>query len=156
MFHDVEVLVGGTYDDSKGYFIEPTVLVTTNPNYDTMERELFGPIVTVYIYEDEQWSETLKLVDATSEYALTGAILAKDRLVIEEARLALENSAGNFYINDKPSGAVVGQQPFGGARASGTNDKAGSSQNLLRWVSPQLVKETLDPPTDYRYPYMEA
>lgn len=153
---DVEVLVGGTYNDSKGYFIEPTVLVTTNPNYDTMERELFGPIVTVYIYEDEQWSETLKLVDATSEYALTGAILAKDRLVIEEARLALENSAGNFYINDKPSGAVVGQQPFGGARASGTNDKAGSSQNLLRWVSPQLVKETLDPPTDYRYPYMEA
>jgi 1-pyrroline-5-carboxylate dehydrogenase len=121
-----------------------------------MERELFGPIVTVYIYEDEQWSETLKLVDATSEYALTGAVLAKDRLVIEEARLALENSAGNFYINDKPSGAVVGQQPFGGARASGTNDKAGSSQNLLRWVSPQLVKETLDPPTDYRYPYMEA
>ena len=153
---DVEILLGGTYDNSKGYFIDPTVLVTTNPTYDTMERELFGPIVTIYVYEDDQWEETLKLVDSTSEYALTGAVMAKDRLVIEKARLALENSAGNFYINDKPSGAVVGQQPFGGARASGTNDKAGSRQNLLRWVSPQLVKETLNPPTDYRYPYMDA
>ena len=153
---DVEILVGGTYDDSKGYFIDPTVLVTTNPTYDTMERELFGPVVTIYVYEDDQWEETLKLVDSTSEYALTGAVMAKDRLVIEKARLALENSAGNFYINDKPSGAVVGQQPFGGARASGTNDKAGSRQNLLRWVSPQLVKETLNPPKDYRYPYMDA
>ena len=152
---DVEVLVGGTYDDSKGYFIDPTVLVTTNPKYDTMERELFGPLVTVYIYEDKQWEDTLKLVDSTSEYALTGAIMVKDRIVIEEARIALENSAGNFYINDKPSGAVVGQQPFGGARGSGTNDKAGSKQNLLRWVSPQLVKETLNPPTNYRYPYMD-
>ena len=149
---DVEVLVGGTYDDSKGYFIDPTVLVTTNPKYDTMERELFGPLVTVYIYEDKQWEDTLKLVDSTSEYALTGAIMVKDRIVIEETRIALENSAGNFYINDKPSGAVVGQQPFGGARGSGTNDKAGSKQNLLRWVSPQLVKETLNPPTNYRYP----
>ena len=156
MDSDVEVLVGGTYDDTKGYFIDPTVLVTTNPKYDTMERELFGPIVTVYIYEDDQWEETLKLVDATSDYALTGAVMAKDRIVIENARLALENSAGNFYINDKPSGAVVGQQPFGGARGSGTNDKAGSRQNLLRWVSPQLVKETLNPATDYRYPFMEA
>ena len=153
---DVEILLGGTYDDSKGYFIDPTVLVTTNPTYETMERELFGPVVTIYVYEDDQWEETLKLVDSTSEYALTGAVMAKDRLVIEKARLALENSAGNFYINDKPSGAVVGQQPFGGARASGTNDKAGSRQNLLRWVSPQLVKETLNPPTDYRYPYMDA
>ena len=153
---DVEILVGGTYDDSKGYFIDPTVLVTTNPKYDTMERELFGPIVTIYIYEDNQWEETLKLVDATSDYALTGAVMAKDRIVIEKARLALENSAGNFYINDKPSGAVVGQQPFGGARGSGTNDKAGSRQNLLRWVSPQLVKETLIPATDYRYPFMDA
>ena len=152
---DVEVLVGGTYDDSKGYFIDPTVLVTTNPKYDTMERELFGPLVTVYIYEDKQWEDTLKLVDSTSEYALTGAIMVKDRIVIEETRIALENSAGNFYINDKPSGAVVGQQPFGGARGSGTNDKAGSKQNLLRWVSPQLVKETLNPPTNYRYPYMD-
>lgn len=152
---DVEVLVGGTYDDSKGYFIDPTVLVTTNPKYDTMERELFGPLVTVYIYEDKQWEDTLKLVDSTSEYALTGAIMVKDRIVIEEARIALENSAGNFYINDKPSGAVVGQQPFGGARGSGTNDKAGSKQNLLRWVSPQLVKETLNPLTNYRYPYMD-
>jgi 1-pyrroline-5-carboxylate dehydrogenase len=152
---EVEVLIGGTYDDSKGYFIDPTVLLTSNPKYDTMERELFGPVVTVYIYEDSQWKDTLKLVDSTSEYALTGAIMVKDRVVIEEARLALENSAGNFYINDKPSGAVVGQQPFGGARGSGTNDKAGSRQNLLRWVSPQLVKETLNPPTDYRYPFMD-
>jgi 1-pyrroline-5-carboxylate dehydrogenase len=152
---DVEILVGGTYDDSKGYFIDPTVLVTTNPRYDSMERELFGPLVTVYVYEDNQWEDTLKLVDSTSEYALTGAIMVKDRIVIEEARIALENSAGNFYINDKPSGAVVGQQPFGGARGSGTNDKAGSKQNLLRWVSPQLVKETLNPPINYRYPYMD-
>ena len=152
---DIEILVGGTYDDSKGYFIDPTVLVTTNPKYDTMERELFGPLVTVYVYEDNQWKDTLKLVDSTSEYALTGAIMVKDRIVIEEARIALENSAGNFYINDKPSGAVVGQQPFGGARGSGTNDKAGSKQNLLRWVSPQLVKETLNPPINYRYPYMD-
>ncbi|MDG1264440.1 MAG: L-glutamate gamma-semialdehyde dehydrogenase [Flavobacteriaceae bacterium] len=152
---DIEILVGGTYDDSKGYFIDPTVLVTTNPRYDSMERELFGPLVTVYVYEDNQWEDTLKLVDSTSEYALTGAIMVKDRIVIEEARIALENSAGNFYINDKPSGAVVGQQPFGGARGSGTNDKAGSKQNLLRWVSPQLVKETLNPPINYRYPYMD-
>tara|TARA_B100000767_G_C19777651_1_gene543676 strand:- start:3876 stop:5504 length:1629 start_codon:yes stop_codon:yes gene_type:complete len=152
---DVKILVGGTYDDSIGYFINPTVLLTVNPTYDTMERELFGPVVTVYTYEDEQWEETLKLVDSTSDYALTGAIMAKDRIVIENARLALENSAGNFYINDKPSGAVVGQQPFGGARGSGTNDKAGSRQNLLRWVSPQLVKETLNPAKDYRYPYMD-
>ncbi len=150
----VEILVGGTYDDSKGYFIDPTVLVTTDPHYDTMERELFGPVVTIYIYEDDLWEDTLKLVDSTSEYALTGAIMIKDRAIIEHARLSLENSAGNFYINDKPSGAVVGQQPFGGARASGTNDKAGSKLNLLRWVSPQLVKETLVPPKNYRYPFM--
>ena len=151
---DVEILLGGTYDNSKGYFIDPTVLVTTNPTYDTMERELFGPIVTIYVYEDDQWEETLKLVDSTSEYALTGAVMAKDRLVIDEAIIALENCAGNFYINDKPTGAVVGQQPFGGARASGTNDKAGSILNLLRWVSPRTIKETFVPVTDYHYPFL--
>lgn len=154
--HTTEILVGGTYDDSKGYFIDPTVIVTTDPHYNTMEQELFGPIVTIYLYEDNQWEETLKLVDETSEYALTGAIMIKDREIIEQARIALENSAGNFYINDKPSGAVVGQQPFGGARASGTNDKAGSKLNLLRWTSPQLVKETLVPPKNYRYPFMDT
>ena len=151
---DVEILVGGGYDKSKGYFIEPTVLVTTNPKYDTMCTELFGPVITIYVYEDDAYSETLKLVDTTSEYALTGAILATDRYAVNEATRALENSAGNFYINDKPTGAVVGMQPFGGARASGTNDKAGSAQNLLRWVSPRLIKETFVTPTDYRYPFL--
>ncbi len=151
---DAEVIVGGGYDKSKGYFIEPTVVVTTEPKYKTMTTELFGPIVTVYIYEDHAWEETLKLVDNTSEYALTGAIFARDRYVIDQATKALENSAGNFYINDKPTGAVVGQQPFGGARASGTNDKAGSAQNLLRWVSPRLIKETFVTPIDYRYPFL--
>ena len=151
---DVEILVGGGYDKSKGYFIEPTVLVTTNPKYETMCTELFGPVITIYVYEDDAYSETLKLVDQTSEYALTGAILAADRYAIVEATKALENSAGNFYINDKPTGAVVGMQPFGGARASGTNDKAGSAQNLLRWVSPRLIKETFVTPTDYRYPFL--
>lgn len=151
---DVEILVGGGYDKSKGYFIEPTVLVTTNPKYETMRTELFGPVITIYVYEDDDFTETLKLVDTTSEYALTGAILAADRYAIIEATKALENSAGNFYINDKPTGAVVGMQPFGGARASGTNDKAGSAQNLLRWVSPRLIKETFVTPTDYRYPFL--
>ena len=151
---DVEVLVGGTYDKSKGYFVSPTVLLTTNPKYTTMETELFGPVVTLYIYEDEKWEETIDLVDNTSVYGLTGAVIAQDRQVIENASLKLVNAAGNFYINDKPSGAVVGQQPFGGARASGTNDKAGSMQNLLRWVSPRLIKETMVPPKDYRYPHM--
>ena len=151
---DASILVGGGYDKSKGYFIEPTVIVTTDPKYTTMETELFGPVVTIYVYKDANWSDTLKLVDETSEYALTGAVLSGDRYAIEEATVALQNCAGNFYINDKPTGAVVGQQPFGGARASGTNDKAGSAQNLLRWVSPRLIKETFVTPEDYRYPFM--
>lgn len=152
--NDVEVLVGGTYDKSKGYFVSPTVLRTTNPKYTTMETELFGPVVTIHVYDDEKWDETIDLVDSTSIYGLTGAVIAQDRYVIEEASKRLVNAAGNFYINDKPSGAVVGQQPFGGARASGTNDKAGSMQNLLRWVSPRLIKETMVPAKDYRYPHM--
>ena len=152
--NEATIYCGGHYDDSKGYFIEPTVLVTTNPNYDTMERELFGPVVTVYVYNDDDFEATLELVDHTSDYALTGAIFAKDRYAVEEALIALENSAGNFYVNDKPTGAVVGQQPFGGARASGTNDKAGSKLNLLRWVSPRLIKEPLLTPTNYRYPFL--
>ncbi|WP_291132744.1 L-glutamate gamma-semialdehyde dehydrogenase [Flavobacterium sp. UBA7682] len=151
---DAEIIVGGNYDKSKGYFIEPTVIVTTNPKYATMETELFGPVMTIYVYEDAKWAETLRLVDETSEYALTGAIFSQDRYTIQEATLALQNSAGNFYINDKPTGAVVGMQPFGGARASGTNDKAGSMQNLLRWVSPRTIKETMVTPEDYRYPFL--
>jgi 1-pyrroline-5-carboxylate dehydrogenase len=151
---DAEIIVGGNYDKSKGYFIEPTVIVTTNPKYATMETELFGPIMTIYVYEDAKWKQTLELVDTTSEYALTGAVFSQDRYAIEEATLALQNSAGNFYINDKPTGAVVGMQPFGGARASGTNDKAGSMQNLLRWVSPRTIKETMVTPEDYRYPFL--
>ena len=151
---NVEIIVGGGYDKSEGYFIEPTVLLTTDPKYTTMCTELFGPVITVYVYEDEKWSETLELVDGTSEYALTGAVLATDRVAITEATTALQNAAGNFYINDKPTGAVVGQQPFGGARASGTNDKAGSALNLLRWVSPRLIKETFVTPVDYRYPFL--
>ena len=151
---NAEIVVGGNYDKSKGYFIEPTVILTTDPHYSTMETELFGPVVTVYVYDDEAWSETLTLIDNTSEYALTGAVLSRDRYAIEEATKALQNCAGNFYINDKPTGAVVGQQPFGGARASGTNDKAGSAQNLLRWVSPRLIKETFVTPVDYRYPFL--
>ncbi len=151
---DAEIIVGGNYDKSKGYFIEPTVILTTNPKYETMSTELFGPIMTIYVYDDKEYSKTLKLVDETSEYALTGAIIATDRYAIEEATKALQNSAGNFYINDKPTGAVVGQQPFGGARASGTNDKAGSAQNLLRWVSPRMIKETFVTPSDYRYPFL--
>lgn len=151
---EAEVIVGGGYDKSKGWFIEPTVILTSNPNYDTMERELFGPVLTVYVYDDNQWEESLKLVDSTSEYALTGAIFSGCRYAIETATKALENAAGNFYINDKPTGAVVGQQPFGGARGSGTNDKAGSMINLLRWVSPRTIKETFVPDTDYRYPFL--
>ena len=151
---DAEIVAGGKYDKSVGYFIDPTVIVTTNAKYETMCTELFGPVLTVHVYEDAKWAETLKLVDETSPYALTGAIFSQDRYAIEEATKALENSAGNFYINDKPTGAVVGQQPFGGARASGTNDKAGSVLNLLRWVSPRTIKETFVPPTDYRYPFL--
>jgi 1-pyrroline-5-carboxylate dehydrogenase len=151
---DAEIIAGGGYDKSVGWFIEPTVIVTTKPQYETLTTELFGPVLTIYVYEDAQWAETLKLVDATSPYALTGAIFSQDRYAVEEATKALENAAGNFYINDKPTGAVVGQQPFGGARSSGTNDKAGSVLNLYRWVSPRTIKETFVPPTDYRYPFL--
>lgn len=151
---DAEVIMGGNYDKSKGYFIEPTVILTTNPKYTTMETELFGPVVTIYVYEDAKWSETLKLVDETSEYALTGAIFSQCRYAVEEATVALQNAAGNFYINDKPTGAVVGMQPFGGARGSGTNDKAGSAQNLLRWASVRTIKETFVTPEDYKYPFL--
>ncbi len=151
---DAEVIIGGNYDKSKGYFVEPTVILTSNPKYVTMETELFGPVITIYIYEDAKWAETLTLVDQTSEYALTGAVLSTDRYAIEEATVALQNAAGNFYINDKPTGAVVGMQPFGGARASGTNDKAGSSQNLLRWVSPRTIKETFVTPEHFSYPFL--
>jgi 1-pyrroline-5-carboxylate dehydrogenase len=151
---DAEVLFGGGYDKSKGWFVEPTVILTTNPKYKTMETELFGPVLTIYVYEDSAWHETLKLIDETSEYALTGAVFSQDRYATVEATKALENCAGNFYINDKPTGAVVGMQPFGGARASGTNDKAGSAQNLLRWVSPRTIKETFVTAVDYRYPFL--
>ncbi|TDD93998.1 L-glutamate gamma-semialdehyde dehydrogenase [Flavobacterium cellulosilyticum] len=151
---DAEIIVGGNYDKSVGYFIEPTIIVTTNPHYSTMETELFGPVMTIFVYEDTKWEETLKLVDTTSPYALTGAVFSKDRYAIEQATIALQNAAGNFYINDKPTGAVVGMQPFGGARASGTNDKAGSVLNLLRWVSPRTIKETFVTAEDYRYPFL--
>jgi 1-pyrroline-5-carboxylate dehydrogenase len=151
---NAEIIAGGNYDKSVGYFVEPTVILTTDPKYTTMCTELFGPVVTIYIYDDKDWADTLKLVDGTSEYGLTGAVLSADRYAIDEATKALQNCAGNFYINDKPTGAVVGQQPFGGARASGTNDKAGSAQNLLRWVSPRLIKETFVTPEDYRYPFL--
>jgi 1-pyrroline-5-carboxylate dehydrogenase len=151
---DAEVIIGGNYDKSKGYFVEPTVILTSNPKYATMETELFGPVITIYVYEDAKWAETLTLIDQTSEYALTGAVLSTDRYAIEEATVALQNAAGNFYINDKPTGAVVGMQPFGGARASGTNDKAGSAQNLLRWVSPRTIKETFVTPEHYSYPFL--
>jgi 1-pyrroline-5-carboxylate dehydrogenase len=151
---DAEIIVGGNYDKSVGYFIEPTIIVTANPHYNTMETELFGPILTIFVYENDKWQETLKLVDTTSPYALTGAIFSQDRYAIEQATIALQNAAGNFYINDKPTGAVVGMQPFGGARASGTNDKAGSALNLLRWVSPRTIKETFVTPEDYRYTFL--
>ena len=150
-----EVIIGGSYDKSKGYFIEPTVILTSDPNYVTMREEIFGPVMTIYVFKDSDFDKTLDLVDKTSEYALTGAILANDRYIVEKATKALKNSAGNFYINDKPTGAVVGKQPFGGARGSGTNDKAGSMLNLLRWVSPRLIKETFVTPSDYRYPFLE-
>ena len=150
-----EVIIGGSYDKSKGYFIEPTVILTSDPNYVTMREEIFGPVMTIYVFKDSDFDKTLDLVDKTSEYALTGAILAKDRYVVEKATKVLKNSAGNFYMNDKPTGAVVGKQPFGGARGSGTNDKAGSMLNLLRWVSPRLIKETFVTPTDYKYPFLE-
>jgi len=150
-----EVIIGGSYDKSKGYFIEPTVILTSDPNYVTMREEIFGPVMTIYVFKDSDFDKTLDLVDKTSEYALTGAILANDRYIVEKATKALRNSAGNFYINDKPTGAVVGKQPFGGSRGSGTNDKAGSMLNLLRWVSPRLIKETFVTPTDFKYPFLE-
>lgn len=152
----VEIIAGGKCDKSKGYFIQPTILKVKNPKYVTMCEELFGPVLTVYVYGENRFKETLELVDKTSNYALTGAIIAQDRYAIELATKKLQHSAGNFYINDKCTGAVVGQQPFGGARGSGTNDKAGAKINLLRWVSPRTIKETFVPPTDYRYPFLQA
>jgi 1-pyrroline-5-carboxylate dehydrogenase len=151
---DAEILVGGGVDESEGYFVEPTVIETRDPRFALMRDELFGPIVTAYVYPQNRWKETLELVDDTAPYALTGAVFARDREAIEEAHEELEYAAGNFYVNDKPTGAVVGQQPFGGARASGTNDKAGSMWNLIRWVTPRTIKETFVPPRDYRYPFM--
>ena len=151
----IEIISGGNYDKTKGYFIEPTVLVSKDPNYVTMCEELFGPVLTIFVYEDKDFEKTLGIIDKTSIYALTGAVLAQDRYALATATHALRNAAGNFYINDKCTGAVVGQQPFGGARGSGTNDKAGSMINLLRWVSPRTIKETFDPPKDYSYPFLE-
>jgi 1-pyrroline-5-carboxylate dehydrogenase len=152
---DASILVGGEYDDSEGWFVRPTIIVTTDPAYRTLRDELFGPVLTLHVYDERKWLETLDLVDSTSPYALTGAIFAQDRYAIQQGLERLRNAAGNFYINDKPTGAVVGQQPFGGARASGTNDKAGSILNLLRWISPRSIKETFVPATDYRYPFMD-
>jgi 1-pyrroline-5-carboxylate dehydrogenase len=151
---DAEVVIGGEYDKSKGYFINPTVIVAKKADYETMSEELFGPVLTIFVYDDKKWNETLKVVDQTSIYALTGSIIAQDRYAINQATQELRNAAGNFYINDKCTGAVVGQQPFGGARGSGTNDKAGSMINLLRWVSPRTIKETFNPDVDYRYPFL--
>lgn len=152
---EAEIITGGNFDDSKGYFIEPTTIVTTNPKFKTMEEEIFGPVLTIYVYDDNKLDETLQLCDETSPYALTGAIFAQDRKAIVKMSDALRNAAGNFYINDKPTGAVVGQQPFGGGRASGTNDKAGSAMNILRWMTARTIKEIFDPPKDWRYPFME-
>ena len=151
---EAEIITGGNFDDSKGYFIEPTTIVTTNPKFKTMEEEIFGPVLTIYVYDDNKLDETLTLCDETSPYALTGAIFAQDRKTIVKMSNRLRNTAGNFYINDKPTGAVVGQQPFGGGRASGTNDKAGSAMNLMRWMTARTIKETFDPPKDWRYPFM--
>ena len=152
---DAEILTGGGYDDSKGFFIEPTTILTDNPKFRTMCEEIFGPVLTIYFYDPNNWKETLTLVDTTSDYALTGCVMGEDMEAVQEAKDALTHSAGNFYINDKPTGAVVGQQPFGGSRASGTNDKAGSMFNLVRWVSQRTIKENFAPPTDYRYPFMD-
>jgi 1-pyrroline-5-carboxylate dehydrogenase len=151
---DSEIVVGGGVDDSEGYFVEPTVIATKDPGFRTMKEELFGPIVTAYVYPEGKWEETLELVDSTAPYGLTGAVFSQERDALIEAEDALRYTAGNFYVNDKPTGAVVGQQPFGGSRASGTNDKAGSMWNLIRWVSPRTIKETFIPPTDYRYPFL--
>ena len=152
---DAEIISGGQYDDRKGYFIQPTTIITSDPHFRTMEEEIFGPVLTIYIYEPSNWKMTIDLVNNTSPYALTGCVMGKDEIAVKEAKNGLLHSAGNFYINDKPTGAVVGQQPFGGSRASGTNDKAGSDLNLQRWISIRTVKETFETPTDYRYPFLE-
>ena len=153
---NARVVQGGVAKGEQGYFIEPTLVETSDPGYRLLTEEIFGPVVTAHVYDDAKWAETLALVDSTSPYALTGAVFAKDRKAVREALSGLRNAAGNFYVNDKPTGAVVGQQPFGGARASGTNDKAGSKLNLLRWVNTRTIKENLAPPTDYKYPFMAA
>ena len=153
---DADILCGGQCDYSKGYFVHPTVILAKTPHFKTMEEEIFGPVVTLYVYTADDFDGALELVDSTSEYALTGAVFARERYAIDDAIRALQNAAGNFYINDKPTGAVVGQQPFGGSRGSGTNDKAGSLLNLLRWVSPRTIKETLTPAKDYRYPFHQV
>jgi len=152
--NEAEVIIGGGYDKSVGYFIEPTIILTTNPKYQTMEEELFGPVLTIYVYDDNKFEETMDILDSTSIYALTGCIFSQDRYIIEQATKRLVDTAGNFYINDKPTGAVVGQQPFGGSRGSGTNDKAGSAINLMRWVSPRTIKECFVPPHDFKYPFL--
>ena len=151
---EAEIITGGKCDDSKGYFIEPTTIVTTNPKFKTMEEEIFGPVLSIYVYEDKKFDEALDLCNQTSPYALTGCIWGNDRAIISKMSDKLRNAAGNFYINDKPTAAVVGQQPFGGGRASGTNDKAGSAMNVLRWMTARAMKETFDPPKDWRYPFM--
>jgi 1-pyrroline-5-carboxylate dehydrogenase len=153
---NAKILVGGGSNDKKGFFIEPTLVETRNPEYRLLQEEIFGPVMTMYVYDDAKWSQTLSLVDRTSPYALTGAVFAQDRAAVREAMARLRHAAGNFYVNDKPTGAVVGQQPFGGARASGTNDKAGSKLNLVRWVSARTLKETFSPPHDWRYPFLAA
>jgi 1-pyrroline-5-carboxylate dehydrogenase len=150
------IVSGGGYDDSKGWFVEPTIIETTDPQHRLLCEEIFGPVLTVHVFDDAQWTETLHLVDSTSPYALTGAVFARDRTAVQEASSVLRQAAGNFYINDKPTGAVVGQQPFGGARASGTNDKAGSKMNLMRWVSARTIKETFVSPTEWTYPFLGA
>ena len=152
---EAKIIAGGNGDKSKGYFIDPTVIVTENPHFFTMEEEIFGPVMTIYVYNDDRFDETLKLCDETSPYGLTGSIFSNDKYAMIKACRALRYAAGNFYINDKPTGAMVGQQPFGGARASGTNDKAGSHLNLIRWVSPRTIKETLIPATDIKYKFLE-
>jgi len=149
-----KIVAGGKTDGSDGYFVHPTLVETTDPGYRLLCEEIFGPVVTAYVYDDAKWTETLEVIDSTSPYALTGSVFAQDRRAVVEASAALRNAAGNFYINDKPTGAVVGQQPFGGARSSGTNDKAGSKLNLTRWVSARTIKENFNPPHDYRYPFM--
>jgi 1-pyrroline-5-carboxylate dehydrogenase len=153
---NASIVAGGTYDGSTGYFIRPTLVQAKEPGYRLMCEEIFGPVVTAYVYDDDKWQETLKVLDRTSPYALTGAVFAQDRRAVREAMSELRNAAGNFYVNDKPTGAVVGQQPFGGARASGTNDKAGSKLNLVRWISARTLKENFAPPRDYKYPFMGA